>query len=214
MRFLLTILFIANFSFGSELSEIKSELIEKAKTFQGRIDTDGTLQKEIETIVAKLIPYQDNLTMEERALKAVGTWNQIWGPYAFDGSDSIPPGQDIKNIYQYISPHGYYYNFAEYVFLGKRFRTYLRGNYQIERDRINVEFNETGIIREDVNYITAGEKIENGKIKVFRLPRNLPPVGIGGALEEVYADEDLRVNYGTIGDDLSTKSIFTMQRVK
>lgn len=199
-----------------DLNEIKSDILKLAESYKGQMDLDGSKQAAIEDLVEELLAEVPTLSMAQKAEKALGIWNQVWGPYAFDDSDRMPPGIDVDKIYQYISKDGYYYNFAEYKLVGVRLKTFLRGVYSLASDRIQVEFNRTGLIRErgNIDYSVAGDMIESGKFKVLNFPSNLPPVGVKGALVEVYADDEIRINYGVIGDDLASKAIFVMRRVK
>lgn len=220
MRLMILTFFLSSFFstsiFAREIKEIKIEILELAESFKGQMDIDGSKQAAIEELVEELLREVPSLSMAQKAERAFGVWNQVWGPYAFDDSDRMPPGIDVNKIYQYISREGYYYNFAEYKLLGARLRMFLRGNYSLASDRINVEFNRTGLIREtgDIDYFNAGDNIEKGKLKVINFPQNLPPVGVKGALVEVYADDEMRINYGVVGDDLSSQAIFVMRRVK
>ncbi|GAB4417177.1 MAG: hypothetical protein OHK0056_25980 [Bacteriovoracaceae bacterium] len=212
---LMTALFMSSLQ-ARELKEIKTEILKLAESYKGQMDLDGTKQAALEELVDELLAEVPPLTMAEKAQRAFGVWNQVWGPYAFDDSDRMPPGIDVDKIYQYISKDGYYYNFAEYKLLGVRLKTFLRGNYSLSDDRVQVQFNRTGLIRERgaISYLTAGEMIEQGKIKVFNFPENLPPAGVKGVLVEVYADDEMRINYGVVGEDLSSQAIFVMKRVK
>lgn len=212
-------LILAMFFLGSTYADdrlaLRAEIVSLAESFKGQTDPDGSKQKELESLIEKFMQGRANLTIGERAAKIAGnTWNQIWGPYAFDGTDNLPPGIDVNQIYQYVSEEGYYYNFAEYTLLGRTVRTFLRGNYEVLTDSIAVEFNKTGLLLEDLPYDTAGDLIENKEARVLNFPSFLPPVGIGGKLEEVYADDEIRINYGVIGDDLSTKALFVMRKVE
>lgn len=216
MCFMLTSVFMVGTVNARELSEVKSEILKLAESYKGQMDEDGSKQEALEVLVDELVAQIPEMTMAEKAKKAMGVWNQVWGPYAFDDNNRMPPGIKFDKIYQYISPNGYYYNFAEYKLLGMNVKSYLRGVYSLEDDRINVQFTKTGLIRgrDAVDYAVAGEKIEQGKLKVFNFPSSIPPVGIKGALVEVYADEDMRINYGVVGDDLRKSAIFVMKRIK
>lgn len=205
---------LSSFTFANDKAVLKKEIFKLAESFKGQVDPDRSRQDQLQVLVDKLLQGEPNTSMKDKAIKAVGTWNQVWGPYAFDGSNSVPRGQLVDKIYQYISPNGYYYNFAEYKVLGRTVRSFLRGVYDIKTDRIRVEFNEIGVLREDPDYKTAGEDIEQGKMKVFKIPGNFPPIGVKGYLIEAYADDEIRINYGVVGDDISEPAMFIMRKVK
>ena len=220
IKITLTFIFLLNINFAKAdetptISSLKAEIFKLAESFVGQTDPDGSKQKKLEVLVNKLRELIPEQTMQERAMDSVGVWNQVWGPYAFDGSDTVPPGQDPRGIYQYISPDGFYYNFGEYNFLGLNIKFFVRGDYRILDDRIRVEFTDHGLVKEkEVNYLTLGEELESGTARRYDFPRSLPPVGVEGALVEVYADDEIRINYGVQGQDLSDKTIFIMRKVQ
>lgn len=216
---LLTSLSFAGDSISSqqeEVERIKAEILELAYEFVGDVDADGTKQAVIDDKIDELRNYIPNLSMQERAENAVGAWRQVWGPYAFDGSDSVPRGMDVNSIYQVIDADGFYYNFAKYNFGPITTRTFLRGNFEVTSDLIEVEFNQTGIIlgERQTPMPLLTDKLERGEVRAIRFPDFLPPVGISGALIEIYADEDIRLNYGVIGEEVESPALFVMESFK
>lgn len=212
---LLTFFLALSLGAFANLNNIKKEIMDLAQSFQGQMDEDGSKQKQIELLVDELLKEVPNYTMQEKATRALGVWNQIWGPYAFDDSNRMPPGIDHSKIYQYISNAGFYYNFAEYKLLGFTQKSYLRGVYEIKDDRISVEFTNLGFIRQnEVDYTTIGDDLEAGAVRTIPLPRQFPPAGIKGALIEVYADDEIRINYGVVGGNIDKPAIFVMKRIK
>ena len=216
--FISSLLFIGfiTTSFARDITTIKLEILEMAESFKGQTDEDGSKQEALEILIDELMTFVPNMSMEEKAMRALGTWNQVWGPYAFDDSNTVPGGLNVDKIYQYISGDGYYYNFSEKKFAGINVKYFLRGEYEIAEDRINVKFTKTGLIlkRGEVNYASAGEAIENKDLRVFNFPASLPPVGVSGALIEVYADEEMRINYGVVGGDIDNPALFILKRAK
>lgn len=214
----IALFFSAQTSWSEDLrpmNEIKQDIFTMAESFKGQTDPDGSKKKALEVLIKELMQQVPARTMQERAVNALGVWNQVWGPYAFDGSDNIPPGQDPAKIYQYISDQGFYYNFGEFNLLGLNIKFYVKGEYEITDDRINVEFTNQGIVRErEVNYATLGDEIEADTVRRTQIPGNIPPVGVKGGLVEVYADDELRINYGVVGSDLSDPALFIMRRVR
>jgi hypothetical protein len=207
-------LFSAQASASNEVvQQLKKDIIDLAYSFEGQADPDLSKQAALEEKIDELLNYIPNLTMTEKAIRAIGSWRQIWGPYAFDDSQTVPDRMDVKNIYQVISPDGYYYNFGQYKFRTGVVRSFVRGIYEIQEDRIEVEFNGNGIIlgqRQTPMYQLV-DALENREIRAIRFPDFVPPIGIRGALIEVYADEDIRINYGVIGSDISKPALFVME---
>lgn len=206
---------IVIFSFSVSANEVtRDDIFRLAESFVGQTDPTGEKQEELEALIEEFMLDKPILSMQERAMKVIGTWNQVWGPYAFDGSEDVPRGMDVTKIYQYISPNGYYYNFGEYRFFGIRSRTFLRGNYEIGQDEIKVRFNKTGLLLKEMNYALAGEAIEKKEVRTVYFPESFPPVGIGGTSVEVYSDDEIRINYGTIDDSDAGPALFIMRRVR
>lgn len=198
------------------IQQLKKEIIEMAYSFEGQADLDGTKQAALEEKIEELVTYIPNLTMTEKAIRAIGSWRQIWGPYAFDDSQTVPDRMDVKNIYQVISPDGYYYNFGQYKFRSRVVRSFVRGIYDIQEDRIEVEFDGNGIIlgQPQTPMYELVDALETRNIRAIRFPDFVPPIGIKGALIEVYADADIRINYGVVGADISKPALFVMEPAK
>lgn len=199
-----------------EINRLKQDIFELAYRFEGQADVDGTKQDEIELKIQELLELVPRLSFQDRAVKAIGAWRQVWGPYAFDDSQTVPDRIDVKNIYQVIKPGGYYYNFAQYNFGSRVVRSFLRGNFEILDDRIAVEFNRTGLIlgSTDTPMPDLVDGLENRTVRAIRFPDFLPPSGIRGGLIEIYADDEIRLNYGTVGDSLDNPALFVMERWK
>ena len=199
----------------ARVEDVKNDIIDLAREFKGTTDPTGEKQEQLEERVEDLLAFVPNFTMEEKVLRAAGAWKQVWGPYAFNGSSGIPTGLNIDKIFQVLSKDGYYYNFAQYELFGLTFRSFLRGNYEIESDRVTVEFTNSGLIlgEEDTPMYKLTDELENDEIRTIRFPSFLPPIGIEGSLIEVYADEDIRINYGT-SENQPERSIFILKRVE
>jgi len=207
-------LFVSPLWASSEnIQQLKKEILSMAYSFEGQADLDGTKQDALEEKIEELVNFIPNLTMTERALRAIGSWRQVWGPYAFDDSQTVPDRMDVKNIYQVISPDGYYYNFGQYIYRRGVVRSFVRGIYEIQEDRIEVEFNGNGIIlgQPKTPMYLLVDALENRDIRAIRFPDFVPPIGIRGALVEVYADQDIRINYGVVGSDISRPALFIME---
>ncbi len=222
LQFLIIALFLSITSANSfetkqeEITFLKQEILALAYSFEGQADIDGSKQEEIEVKIQELLLLVPRLSFQDRAVKAIGAWRQVWGPYAFDDSQTVPDRIDVKNIYQVIKPEGYYYNFAQYNFGNRLIRSFLRGNFEIRDDRIAVEFNRTGLILGNSDTPMPGlvDGLENRTVRAVRFPDFLPPSGIRGGLIEIYADDEIRLNYGTVGDNLDNPALFVMERWK
>lgn len=195
---------------------IKAEILATAKSFEGQPDTDFKKQELLSALVEELLAITPPSTMAEKADRIVGSWRQVFGPYAYDGTGGVEPGLDTANIYQVVFPEGFYYNVAKRKRLGKNYVQLLKGIYQVETDRLPIEFVESGLflrhLPDDMKLQDLPYAIERGDLNYVKFPSWLPPVGRRGALIETYTDEELRVTYG-IGDGIDTKRIYILERV-
>lgn len=200
-------------SASEQLHQVKKEILELASSFEGQVDHEGELQEALEEKIDILLTLIPHLTMAEKAKRAVGAWRQVWGPYSYDGSNSIPRGMLVNQIFQVIDAKGHYYNFADYKWLGLRTRIFLRGNFSVEEDRIEVVFNKSGIVLGNRNAPRSqlARDLESGIARAIRFPDRFPPIGVTGALIEVYADKDIRINYGINGDETRPPTLFIME---
>jgi len=202
---------------AQDLATVKTKIFDLAKSYSGQADPDGSKTKSFEPLIAELLALSPSRTMQEKAAAAEGAWKQVWGPYSYNNSGAAPSGLDPDNIFQVISAKGYYTNVGIYDILGLHLIGILKGQYSVAMDEINVEFKQSGLLLEAVpkGYSLADLPAlkEQGKLRLLEFPKFLPPVGIKGALLEVYEDEDLRITYGKqVGQPGET--LYIMERVQ
>jgi hypothetical protein len=204
-------------AFAQDVQSVKSQILTLAESYSGQADPDGSKAKSFEPLIAELLSLSAPQTMEEKAITAVGAWKQVWGPYSYNNSGAAPSGLDPENIYQVISSTGYYTNVGIYDFLGLHLVGLLKGQYTVTSDKIDVQFKQSGILLEKVpkGYTLADLPAlkEEGKLCLLEFPKFLPPVGIKGALVEIYDDEDLRITYGE-QQGQTGRTLYVMQRVE
>ncbi len=181
------------------IRELKTEILTLAQKFEGKTDVDGKLQAQIEEKVQDLERLIPALSMEERAAKIIGPWRQIFGPYSTTGDGTIPAGSRTDHIYQVVMPDGVFYNVALFERAGIKTVFLLKGNYTITPQAIDGIFVRNSVLLRNVpekNFADLAAKLEANELSVVHLPRWLPPVGLGGQLLEVYADQEIRILRG------------------
>lgn len=198
------------------ITEIKQEIMSLARAYEGRTDLEGKLQDEIEEQVKdleKIIPFE---TMEEKAEKITGAWRQVFGPYSATGDGTIPFGSRTDKIYQIIFPDGVFYNVALFEKLNLKLVFLLKGSYTVTSEAIEGTFIRNSIVARGLNeeeLYKLPTQAESGTLRALHLPRQLPPVGFGGKLIEVYADEEIRILRGQTAQFVRP-ALYVMEKVE
>jgi hypothetical protein len=204
---------------------VKSELLAVAQSHHGEGDPNLEIQHELEPYIKRLIELKPQLPISERKQMLVGAWQQVWGPYDYRNTQKrgVDPTVDANHIYQIVFPEGYYYNVAN-VLDRKTHQPkqtiLLRGEYTIkDQNRVDVQFTNlrklAAIPPDTTEYIALPARSESGELAGQKtvlwswLVRLL--IG-GGTLQEVYTDEDLRLTYGSSGDE--TPYLYVLKRVE
>lgn len=210
------ILSLSSTVWAQDLATVKAKILSLAQTYAGQADPDGEKAKTFLPLIQELLSYAPPQTMEQKASVAVGAWRQIWGPYFYNNASQVISGLDPNNIYQVISASGIYTNVGVYKFFGAPVVGILKGKYSVSSEKIDVEFVENGILLQKVpqGYSLADLPAlkEDGRLCIFEFPSFLPPVGIKGALTEIYVDENLRITYGSQEGE-SGETLYVLQRV-
>lgn len=198
------------------IADLKNEIMNLARTYEGRTDQDGKLQNELEQKVQdleKVLPY---LTMQEKAQKIGGAWRQVFGPYSPKGDGTIPVGTSTANIYQIIFPQGIFYNVALSRLAKFKAVILLKGKYQVTDEAIEAVFTRNSILLRgipDNRLYELAQKLEAGEISPYHLPSRLKPVGLGGQLLEVYADDEVRILRGKT-ESFVRPALYIMEKAK
>lgn len=216
-QILITGVLIGQGAFAQDLNAVKSQILTLAQSYVGQADPDGSKAKSFEPLIEELLARSPQQSMADKAAAAVGAWKQVWGPSSYNNSGLAPSGLDPANIYQVVSSSGYYTNVGVYDFLGIHVVGLLKGEYQVNPDQIDVQFVQSGILLERVpeGYTLADLPAlkDQGKLCLIEFPDFFPPVGIKGALVEVYDDQNLRITYGE-QQGQSGKNLYIMQKVQ
>ena len=94
-----------------DIKVLKELIVTTAAKYQGLGDPDFKIQNELEPLVNKLLTLEPQTTVINRLPLIFGVWKQVWGPYEYRKNDrSVDPTLNPKEIYQIVSPEGFYYN--------------------------------------------------------------------------------------------------------
>ena len=224
------VILISGQAFASNYEDIKvlKELIvSTAAKYQGQGDPDFKIQNELEPLVNKLLTLDPQLTVINRLPLIFGVWKQVWGPYEYKKNDrSVDPTLNAKEIYQVVSPEGFYYNVSPNMEAKSRTEkniNYLKGQYTLSKKDPN------GLDVKFVKFI--GMKTRPTEKAIYQYvdeaERNQLPTQItvvpkpivrlffgGGTLREIYTDKDLRILYGSNNKEFKNQYLYIMTRVK
>ncbi|MFZ4715431.1 MAG: hypothetical protein ACOYL6_17030 [Bacteriovoracaceae bacterium] len=209
-----------------DIKVLKELIVKTAGKYQGLGDPDFKIQNELEPLVNKLLTLQPQTTVINRLPLIFGVWKQVWGPYEYRKNDrSVDPTLNPKEIYQVVSPEGFYYNVSPNLDpKGRKEKNinYLKGKYVLSKKDPN------GLDVKFVKFI--GMKTRPTEKAIYQYveeaERNQLPTQItivpklivklffgGGTLREIYTDEDLRILYGSNNKEFKNQYLYIMTRV-
>lgn len=214
-------------SYYEEINILKNSIVTTAQKYQGQGDADFKIQKELEPMVQKLLTLSPQKNVSERLPLLFGVWKQVWGPYEYrENKRGVDPTIKADEIYQVVSPEGFYYNVSPNLDPKTKQETrinYLRGEYKLSKT------NPIGLDVKFKKFIGMKTRPSDRAIYAFideaersQLPNQvtvvpMPIVRIfftGGTLQEVYTDENLRILYGSNDKEFKNKYLYVMTKVK
>jgi hypothetical protein len=214
-------------SVDEDIKLLKETIIKTAESYQGQGDPDFKIQKELEPLVTRLLALEPQLNVIDRLPLLFGVWKQVWGPYEYRKNDrSVDPTLNAKEIYQVISPAGFYYNVSPNMIPKSNEEkniNYLKGQYVLSKKDPN------GLDVKFVKFIGMKKRPTEKAIYQYadEAERNQLPTQItvvpklvvklffgGGTLREIYTDEDLRILYGSNNKEFKNQYLYIMTRVK
>lgn len=203
------------------VKEIKADIVKLAESFKGQGDPDFSKQKQLNVLVAELLQASPQPPIKDRIKLLVGPWHQIWGPYDYSNNNrGVDPNISPDDIYQVVFEDGYYYNVNPEK-KGDKIGL-LRGEYNLaaqDSDFLKVRFTAFPSTSKDIGDAKLWELpalAESGKLqnRSSIVPGFIVRLFFGGgALREVYTDEDMRITYGD--DDVKDREdefIYIMKR--
>lgn len=211
---------------ADEIKDLKTQIVALAQSYQGQGDPDFSKQKSLDVLVAKLLAVSPQSPVKERLPFLYGAWKQVWGPYDYRNDDrGVDPQLGVAEIYQVVFEDGYYYNVAPSYKKGRIESErigLLRGEFKLDGEESNllrVRFTtSTGLDSRpadlplwDLPSLAESNELEG---EVTRVPSLLVRLLFGGgALREVYTDNDLRILYGSNGSNFKNEFIYVMTKV-
>ncbi len=211
---------------NEEIEQLQRQIISLAKSYEGLGDPDFSKQKNLEKLVNELIDRDPQPPVKDRLNLLYGVWKQVWGPYDYRSDNrGVDPEFEPREIYQVVSSEGYYYNVAPNYKNGDRNKLsigLLKGTYQLDPENPNnllVKFQKNTSIKyrpTDMNIYDLPELSEAGTLLGER--RILPDFLVrwlfgGGALNEVYTTEHLRILFGSNSTNFKKKFIYIMIKI-
>jgi hypothetical protein len=209
-----------------DIKALKELIVSTALKYQGQGDPNFQIQNELEPLVKKLLILEPQSTVVNRLPLLYGVWKQVWGPYEYRKNDrSVDPTLNAKEIYQVISPEGFYYNVSPNMKAKgntEKNINYLKGQYTLSKK------DPTGLDVKFVKFIGMKKRPKDRAIYQFvedaerdQLPTQItvvPKIIVklffgGGTLREVYTDETLRILYGSNNKEFKNQYLYIMTRV-
>lgn len=213
-------------SVDEEIKLIKQTIIKTAGKYQGQGDPEFKIQKELEPLVSKLLNLAPQLNVIDRLPLLFGVWRQVWGPYEYRKNDrSVDPTLNAKEIYQVISPEGFYYNVSPNMIPKSNKEkniNYLKGEYVLSKKDPNgldvkfVKFIGMKTRPTEKPIYQYAEEAERNQLpnQITVVPKLVVKLFFGGGtLREIYTDEDLRILYGSNNKEFKNQYLYIMTRV-
>ncbi len=217
----------AVFHESAAIVSVKQQILNLANSYVGQGDPDRSKQKSLERLVQQLLELSPQPPVKDRLSLLHGVWKQVWGPYDYrDDKRGVDPELGVDEIYQVVFPGGYYYNVSPDFPGGDHSKErigLLRGKYSLDEQNGNllrVKFTTYGGVKKrppdtPLWELPALAEENHLKDRTTIVPTLIVRVFFGGgALREVYTDNDLRILYGSNGKDFNKESIYIMTRVK
>jgi hypothetical protein len=214
-------------NYYEDINNLKQNIVTTALKYQGQGDPEFKIQKELEPLVQKLLILKPQTKVNDRLSLLFGVWKQVWGPYEYRKNDrSVDPTLNATEIYQVISPEGFYYNVSpnmdEKTNKEKNIN-YLKGQYTLSKlDPIGLDVKFVKFIgmknrpteKPIYEYIDEAER-DQLPTQITVVPSFLVKLFFGGGtLREIYTDENLRILYGTNNKEFKNQYLYIMTKVK
>ncbi len=214
-------------NYYEEINVLKKSIVTTAEKYQGQGDPDFKIQKELEPLVNKLLTLKPQSKVTDRLPLLYGVWKQVWGPYEYRKSDrSVDPTLNAKEIYQVISPEGFYYNVSPNMDAKTKKEkniNYLKGQYALSKtDSVGLDVKFVKFIgmknrpveKAIYNYVDEAER-DQLPTQITVVPKPIVKIFFGGGtLREVYTDESLRILYGSNGKEFKNQYLYIMTKAK
>ena len=164
------------------------------------------IRNRLDPLVNTLVERTPNLTQEERARLVQGSWRSLWSDQEFGR------GVDYSQVYQVVTGDNYYYNISKVHSPDGVVTNYLRGAFEAKDSYLAIEFTANAIVpgfpEDQTDLYQLATSYEAGEIRGIDIPG---PLGVTGALLNIYVDRDLRIVYGNSSSDTRPR-LFILRR--
>ena len=162
----------------------------------------------LDPLVNILVEKSKSRTEAEKLAMIEGTWRSLWSDQVFG------QGVDNDQVYQVVSGDGYYYNISKIDSENGALTAFLRGQFDVKESYLAIEFTansiQFGFPKQGADLLKLATDVESGEIPTTPIPG---PIGVTGALMNIYVDEDLRIVMGNSSAD-SRPRLFILQRAQ
>lgn len=215
---------------SAELANTKAAIRRLANANMTRTDNFAEVRAAMDPLVATLAAHFGERPAAAKLNLVAGAWRQLWSDFPYPMTSFIT--MDPRQVYQVVSADGHYWNIGDEKALDLFGLTgVLRGAYETSGTRLLIEFTNVGFrigrLGKHESLVGLANGLESGDRYYFPIPGGgqapKGPVGIGGTLETVYVDADLRIDVGTQDDFLDAsgkvlvpgygRKVFVLDRV-
>ena len=206
---------------------IKKEILALAQSYAGQGDPDRSKQRSLDTLIEKLLQASPQPAVKSRLNLIQGAWKQVWGAYDYRGNKrGVDPTLGTGEIYQVVFEQGYYYNISPSYKNGNRATErigLLRGHFELDpknENLLRVRFTNLFGLQSRPAGKLLPELAASAESNALPGRKTVIPSFVvkllsgGGALREVYTDEDMRITYGSDGKNLANDYLYVMTRVQ
>ena len=189
-----------------EIEKVKKGIVAIAKSDFAREGNQLVVRNILDPLVNTLVEMAPSQSEDERAALGGGGWKSLWTDQGFG------PGTDLDQVYQVVSPNGFYYNISKNDSPRGVVTNFLRGAYTSQGSYLAIEFTANSI---SPSFFQAGtdlselaQNFEDGAIQGISIPG---PIGVTGVLMNIYVDKTLRIVYGNSTADVRPR-LFLLER--
>ncbi|MEM6926359.1 MAG: hypothetical protein AAF602_05495 [Myxococcota bacterium] len=158
-------------------------------------DNDPAVRASLSAAIDELVAATEPETEAEKLSRVVGVWDQVWSDTPFTDFEGICFVGD--RIFQVVFEDQFYYNLAQVEAFGMSSRSFVRGEFDVLPDVLDVTFTggfvASGEIGDTAEALRAeAVAAESGEIEQLPVPGFIE-AGTPGRLRNYYVDDVLRV---------------------
>lgn len=181
-----------------ELVLLRDQILEEAELARGACDgddNDPAVRASLSALIDELVAASPTETESEKLSRVIGVWDQVWSDTPFTEFDGICFIGD--QIFQVVFEDQFYYNLAQVEAFGASNRNFVRGQFDVLPDVLDVTFTGGFVASGEIGATAEALRdealaAEAGDIEALPLPSFIEP-GTPGRLRNYYVDDVLRV---------------------